>query len=446
MFIRPLKTFIPDSYDPEGYEVVFERPLDPDDYSKGTFELHVSFCFTGYDVPNVFNCSGYGWETDIEYANEGLSGSYCQCNCISTEYRFFGHSAPYGLDYAGTDYWECLTLENAASDFHFVIEQFKTILTGKWCFTGGSKGGEATLFQSMYYPEDADVFYAISAPVKFSTEDPGIAQYLYEKIGDDMYGVVEAQNMRDSVLKLQVELIEHRDEYEEKFIEHEKKQHKKVIEAVEDEHLLYDVEVFMMGFGLWQQSSSVLFGYVYNIESIVEIASIEDEDERLESAFNLLCSVSDDPIKYTPYWSLYPYNIQDCTQTNIFQMDFSYIREELRKDGCEDALYVTEDMEETACARCMLTDEQFELFPYDPTANEELKKHLETTDCQIIATYGTADVWCGCAIDGIDNPNVHVYKFKGEGHECMRITSEMKDVLEKYYAPYDPISISYFDF
>lgn len=401
----------------ESYMIVFERPLDPEDPSKGTFELHVGFCYTGDDTPNVFYCTGYGWHVMPERFTPScgtISGKY---NYIMPEYRYYGFSAPDGLDNSKPELWEYLTSENAAADFHFVIGQFKRILTGKWCFTGGSKGGVATLLQSMYYPDDADIYYAISAPVMYSNDYPGLFEYMYESIGDDIYGPEEAARIRDLVLQFQVEAIKHSDVLEERYLEKVKDYlGDDLYDEIEDKDMFWDIEVLMAGFGVWQMESGGLFR-ASSIEQLEGAMSEKDEEERLNSILSLIHAMDDDPKFFTTGSFYYPYVIQQQSELGLFSMDFSYIREELRKQGEEDALYITEEMEKELYARSILTPEQMKTMKYDPKIMEDLKKHLETTDRQIIVINGTADLWNAYTPEQPDNPNVHIYEIPGMGHE-----------------------------
>lgn len=422
----------------EGYRIVFERPLDPKDPSKGTFELHVCLSYMGDDVPNVFYCNGYGWHVMVEATDNPYATSKCKCNCIRSEYRFYGFSAPEGLDNKSTDLWKYLTSENAASDFHFEIEQFKRILSGKWCFSGGSKGGVATLLQSMYYPDDADVYYALSTPLMYSNDYPGVFDFIYNDIGNDYMDPEEAAELREMVLQLQVDVIKHSDTLEEDFQKRVKNYlGDELYSEIEDKHMLWDIEVLMAGFGIWQMMSSpVLLGGIDIREYVEDTMSIEDEEERAESAFNIVMMTYDDPKFFTSASFYYPYIMEQNRELGLFSMDFSYIREELRKQGCEDSLYITEEMEEQLYARSILTPEQVKEFPYNPEVMENLKKHLETTDCTIVVVNGTADVWYAYTPEQPDNPNVHIFSVSGAGHEADGgRPDEVYDILSEEFAP-----------
>ena len=81
-----------------------------------------------------------------------------------------------------------LTSYNAACDFHHIITELKKVMPAKWMMTGASKGGIATMVQSMYFPEDANVFVPQIAPVMSSLQEDCFMKNIYETIGDDRYG------------------------------------------------------------------------------------------------------------------------------------------------------------------------------------------------------------------------------------------------------------------
>ncbi|MBN1273176.1 MAG: hypothetical protein JXB26_12995 [Candidatus Aminicenantes bacterium] len=66
-------------------------------------------------------------------------------NQIYVGHRFMGKSRPAIMD------WQYLTAEQAAADFHRVVDLFKKIYSGKWLSFGSSKNGSTALFHKRFY-------------------------------------------------------------------------------------------------------------------------------------------------------------------------------------------------------------------------------------------------------------------------------------------------------
>ena len=129
----------------EKYVVWFEQPIDWQSPDIGTFWQRAEIGFMGWDAVNVVNVGGYALR-DSRFTRDDrheLAKMYSG-NYINIEYRYFAKSAPEGLSKRATALWEYLTDENAANDFHSIMEQLRSILSGKWVFTGASKGGQMT--------------------------------------------------------------------------------------------------------------------------------------------------------------------------------------------------------------------------------------------------------------------------------------------------------------
>ena len=135
---------------------------------------------------NVLTIGGYslssGWlempdifvAKDEKSSNFEIAGRY-HGNCIMPEYRYFQYSSPVRC----YEKLEDLRSEEAAEDFHNLIEALKKVLKGKWAVTGGSKGGTATLAQHAFHPEDADIFVPYVAPFFNTTRDTTLSHYWY---------------------------------------------------------------------------------------------------------------------------------------------------------------------------------------------------------------------------------------------------------------------------
>ena len=151
---------------------------------------------TGYDIdddlwntPSVFMGNWYYPDgmTEVAIKYKG--------NWLCMEHRYFGTSVP-------KNYWrrvEYCTGDEAAADFHALINALKTSLKGKWVMSGVSKGGIVTANQQAFFPEDADLFMPYSAPFCDGMNDPSMMAYWTTYSWTD--------ELRDQVKTLQRELI-----------------------------------------------------------------------------------------------------------------------------------------------------------------------------------------------------------------------------------------------
>ncbi len=93
-------------------------------------------------------------------------------NQICVEHRYFNESTPQPVD------WEHLTIYNAASDHHRIVEILKEIYKGKWVNTGISKGGQTVMYHRYFYPDDVDASVGYVCPLNFSIEDKRVYSFL----------------------------------------------------------------------------------------------------------------------------------------------------------------------------------------------------------------------------------------------------------------------------
>lgn len=138
------------------------QPVDHDNPSGPTFEQEVSLLHANTAAPLIVQTSGY-WDYYRDSAVEltrMLSG-----NQISIEHRYFAESRPSPAD------WTKLTIKQMASDEHAIIAALKTIYTGKYITTGGSKGGMTAIYHRRFFPDDVDGTVPYVAPISFGAPD-----------------------------------------------------------------------------------------------------------------------------------------------------------------------------------------------------------------------------------------------------------------------------------
>lgn len=397
------------SFFTQTYLVLFEVPLDWTHPEMGTFLLRTIFVYRSEDADNMFYCGGYMLDNSYyEYGcYDNLANDY-NTNYIECEHRFFGTSQPDGLRTDTLDYWEYLTVENAAADFHFVIEQYKTILSQQWIFKGTSKGGQLTFYQSMMYPNDCDVYVSYVAPGGGNPEATELYDYIYNEIGDDGYGQTEAKKYRDLILTFQVEAMKLKDQLMDRFYEFGIKEGA-VYTSYTTPGILYDVAVLNIGVTIWQ--------YLQDFDTIQETLDMDHNSKAFEEAVFDLLVINSDPAIWCNNSGFFPYYVQAATQNGEVKMVFSYLRAALKEQGLEDLLSVTEDMEDGLLFRMIFTPEQFEVFTFDDSVYQDLVEWSHTTECTVIMLYGSADVWYSVRLpDVTDNENIHIFVAHGASH------------------------------
>ena len=143
----------------EGYryfDLHFTQPLDHDHPEAGTFEQYATLMHKDTDAPLVVYTSGYGagWKRALTEP-----ATLLEANQLSLEYRFYATSRPAAPD------WSLVDVHQNAEDEHHIYQLLADVYGGPTVQTGGSKGGENSLFHRMLHPEDLDAVVAYVAPV-----------------------------------------------------------------------------------------------------------------------------------------------------------------------------------------------------------------------------------------------------------------------------------------
>ena len=389
----------------EKYVVWFEQPIDWQSPDIGTFWQRAEIGFMGWDAVNVVNVGGYALR-DSRFTRDDrhelvkmYSGNY-----INIEYRYFAKSAPEGLSKRSAALWEYLTDENAANDFHSIMEQLKSILSGTWVFTGASKGGQMTNLFSYYYPNDADAYVAYVAPFCDGTEDSRLIDAAYTSIGADRYGEAQAKAYRDMLLEFQVEAVRNRDYLQPRLTR----------ELSSEDAKLYPFRTVSLDFEMlivdhytaeWQYDQDFAAH-----EKILNMPREDDPDtaqnEKEEYLAAILALLSEDVD--TDEDSKFPYVVQMATENGNYAMKFKYLREAVEREGL--SLVATEEDEKNFMARMFFTEEQQKLFTFDPYLRNEMLNWTHTTQSNVIMIYGSSDPWYFVRLPDVDdNPNVHIF-------------------------------------
>jgi len=147
------------------YLLQFEQAVDHRNPNGQKFNQRVFLSHLDFDASVVFITEGYtAWHAeDPKFVSE-LAG-LLNTNQICVEHRYFGTSVPEPL------IWDYLTIKNAATDHHRIVDVLKLLYKGKWINTGISKGGQTAMYHRFFYPEDVDISVPYVAPLNFSVEE-----------------------------------------------------------------------------------------------------------------------------------------------------------------------------------------------------------------------------------------------------------------------------------
>ena len=180
----------PTVYGTQTFMIYYKQPVNHSTPNSPKFSLRATITvFNDADVTTAVNqvfIGGYAlpewWLTEADYRyslmKESPNGEIAHRyhgTLIWPEYRYFQYSSPSNC-YENLD---DLRSQEAADDFHNLLEALKTVFKGKWVVSGGSKGGTATLLQHAFHPEDADVFVPYCAPFFDTYCDKEMQHYWY---------------------------------------------------------------------------------------------------------------------------------------------------------------------------------------------------------------------------------------------------------------------------
>lgn len=179
----------------EQYELFFKQPIDHNNPDKGSFMQRCVLSHKSDTLPMVVVLEGYKIWSDFAAEPTRI----LQSNQLIIEHRFFKDSRPDSIP------WSDLTIWQAATDQHKIIEEFKNIYPKKWLSTGISKGGQTTMYHRTFYSDDVDACIPYVAPLNFAREDERIYEFL---------NTVGTENERKTIYEFQVDCFEQQDSLE----------------------------------------------------------------------------------------------------------------------------------------------------------------------------------------------------------------------------------------
>lgn len=395
----------------ERYLLIFDQPFDWNDPSKGTFPQRVAIYLSEDAEINVMETQGYflqeyayDEETRKAYNIIGMdifapemvnlvtkSGNY-----INVEHRFFGESRPSDMNNTDTKYWEYNTPENAANDYHKIYSALAPVLGERWISVGTSRGGLMTNVYAKYYPEDMDVYIPYVAPCSDGIDGNSMYKFVYEQIGDDVFGKEKAAEYRQTVLDFQAELIKNKNILLGSYADIVEGQGIKFQNDLGDYGILYDLNVLEFAVQVWQKKDNQDFESLRNLLDMPEDTT-ELKAQKFEAIFQTFYNVQN-PQDWAYSYVAWPYYVDGVMYYGQYLYDFSYIRKALEKEGAEDALSVTADMDKDIPWNIVFTPEQRETFKYDGAFRALLSEDMKTTKAKHLMIFGATDPWISQAI------------------------------------------------
>ena len=404
------------------YSVEFKQYIDHNNKALGTFTQTVELGFNGFDKANVYVSSGYMIsDNNSYYPSENEIAFLLGCNYVFVEHRYFNKSLPVNIDYSTNTTWQYLTTEQAASDAHEIVTQFKRILDGKWLSTGASKGGMTTEMYAYYYPGDMDLYVPYVAPMCNSFADKRMIKFIYEEAGNDRYGETKAQEMRDDILSFQLKMLEWRNTLAPAFYEYGLENG-----AIYSNYLtqdnLYDACVLEFAIGYWQyyQNATTISKCLNMSESTA--TELRNKQQSFFTAFINVTSPEDVSLnnEFTPYY------IQAYQELGNYGYDFSYIRNAL-PEGV--TLTVTEEQEDDLMWKLVLNENQLAL-PRKEIMEPKISNMLATTNDQFIILYGSSDPWYSVRPQDVERDNISIYVDTKHTHDTS-VSNFPKSVREE---------------
>ncbi|KUL24097.1 aminopeptidase [Actinoplanes awajinensis subsp. mycoplanecinus] len=139
------------------FVLTYRQPADHRHPKQGTYEQRLTLLHRSDTSPTVLYTNGYGLAATPR-ATQTEPTALLNANQVSVEHRFFTPSRPAAADWSDLNIWQ------EASDEHRIVTALKSVYSGRWIQTGGSKGGMTSVYHRRFYPGDVDGVVAYVAP------------------------------------------------------------------------------------------------------------------------------------------------------------------------------------------------------------------------------------------------------------------------------------------
>ena len=382
---KELKT---DTFFTEKYVLEIEQPLSHKNPNGESFTQRVFVAHKDFSNPVVFITEGYAasYAKNPQYINE-LS-SILNANQVCVEHRYFGESVPKPM------IWENLTIYNAATDHHKIVELLKNIYMGKWVNTGISKGGQTAMFHRYFYPHDVNATVGYVCPLNFSIEDKRVYRFL-QQVGDSA--------SRKKIYDYQYELLSNKATYLPSFKALAEK--RKLTFNLSLIHA-YELTVFEYSFAFWQWGSTP-------VDSIpLPPAGSKKMISHLDQVAGL------DWISEQGIHRIQPFFYQALTEIGFYGYDIMPFSEVV--NFTQNPVFDFTAPENTS-------------IQYDPVPMQKVDHFIRHNAINMIFIYGGSDPWSATAVDLTYNSNV-IKIVKQDGSHLTRILNlpdnQQKEIIE----------------
>ncbi|MCH2225536.1 MAG: aminopeptidase [Crocinitomicaceae bacterium] len=374
----------------EHYEIWFEQKVDPQKKNSSTFRQRVLLAHASTDAPVIVELQGY----QIHSLRSGELAELFQGNQITIEHRFFAESKPDG----GIP-WDQLTISNAASDQHLIIEELKKAIypNNKFVTTGISKGGQTTMIHRSMYPKDVDASVCYVAPLNFEREDTRIYHFL-DTVGtnEQRFKIREFQNLCFERKATMIDLLE---------------------KKAEENEYLWDVDleralelyVLEYSFAFWQWGA-------YSFDQI------PDEGATSDSILNHMLNVSGVSFfESKGVANLRPFFWAALTELGMYGYDYEPFKDYLSKKE----VYTFD-----------FTFPEGNQKEFNPIAMQKVNDYIQKDATQMMFIYGGLDTWVATAVQLSDEAKKRDLKkhVLSTGHHGTRIRhfekNKQKEIIE----------------
>lgn len=365
---------------PRQFEIYISQPLDHDNPDGLRFNQQIFLSHRDESAPVVFMPSGYSTRATTVAELSGLLNA----NQIYAAHRFMGNSRPDVME------WNYLTVEQAASDFHHIVELFKNIYKGKWVSYGASKNGCTALFHRRFYPDDVNATLAQVAPISFAVEDPRYDVFL-ENVGD--------QTIRDKIKRFQIELLENRDEIL-----------PLIRNYMDNSNLTYSIPE-----GVILEFETLEYAFSFWQYGVNDITAVPDTGQTAQQLYNII-----EGWGYLPYYSdeyieyLEPFYYQMYTELGYYRLVDDHLSH-LMVD---------------------LLDPSYSYFAptgvpliFNPITMQDINTWLQTEGSNIIYIYGEIDPWTAGAVELTGQTNAVKIIQPGANHSILLENIDQKGLI-----------------
>ena len=354
-------------------EFEFTQPVNHKNPDGETFTQRVILNHVGYDRPTVVKFEGYG----LYSKDRGELAKILNANQITIEHRYFKESKP------ATPDWKYLTIWQAATDHHTIIQAFKDLYSRKWVSTGISKGGQATMYHRRFYPDDVTAGVPYVAPLNFSKEDERVYDFL------DTLG---SEECRQKIFAFQKELFKRKGQLLKMYQTYAKQKDYQFAMGIDR---AYELNILEYPFAFWQWGKG-------------KCEHIPGTDATNEELFRHLVSIADgsffekEGVAYNR-----PFFYQALTQIGMYGYKVAPFQQYL-----EDTSNITFD----------------EIFPdiahkpFDTSVMKDVHQWLKRKGDNMLYIYGGSDPWTATSFTPGENTNA-VKMVKPQGSHKTRIKS-----------------------